>query len=194
MKIGKIIRRLVPLFRKAQYYTWRFWKNTQVEESFQHHELLVKGVDELERHLKPPKLVQQKADKHDCLIACMAMVMRIDYREIAELLGSTLTSFIQHNGSYNNKLHEIFTALGMNEGEDYQWVVGFSSRGFSLPVLYIWKREAILKVPSKNYKTLSHFVYWDGDKIYDPSLKAVYTTEEIKHTAIEHVILFNTIP
>ena len=110
-------------------------------------------------------LIQQKFTA-DCAVACLAMFLGVEYEDI-----------LRHvNG------HELTLGGLTNYREAY------IARLFEVEIFFLDRtridrsKAAVLTVPSVNSKTgLTHAVYWDGTRIYDPNQgrkgKKSYTSE-----------------
>jgi hypothetical protein len=84
---------------------------------------------------------------------------------------------------------EALTEAGLEDKVDFKTVyVGslIESMG-NVRTLLGW-RKAVLQVPSLNNRRAMHFVYWDGEELYDPSNKQVY--HWIDQCVPQHVIIF----
>jgi hypothetical protein len=132
-------------------------------------------------------LIKQIGD-YDCLLACLANFME---RPIKDLFSEELQESIKENkGAYGNHIDAAFNELGMKRGINFTSVhIPSTQSGTPLVKALLSHRKAIIQVPSLNYENGSHFVYWDGYNIKDPSNKQTY--KWISQCLIEGVIVLN---
>jgi hypothetical protein len=122
---------------------------------------------------KAMTLIQQKFAA-DCAVACLAMFLGVEYEDV-----------LRHVGG-----HELTLGGLTNNREAY------IARLFEVEISFLDRtkidrsKPAVLTVPSLNSKTgLTHAVYWDGTRIYDPNQgrkgKKSYTNQAAWEVAID---------
>jgi hypothetical protein len=77
-------------------------------------------------------------------------------------------------GTGKGDLHDrAFDLAGLTRGIDF---IPVYNVGMPLHLMQnlLWGRRAMLQVPSLNHQDASHYVYWDGAELYDPSTKQQY--------------------
>ena len=101
--------------------------------------------------------VCQKFDA-DCVVACLAMLLGVEYEEIAaQCLGHELVKF----GVPDSKARKICAMFKIKLDDALH------------PTVMDWSKPAILTVPSLN-QTMdgctngTHAIYWDGKRVWDP--------------------------
>lgn len=129
-------------------------------------------------------LVTQRAT-FDCVLACLAMAKGRDYDA---LWPQTFRDEVEKaQGTGKGDLHDrAFAMAGLERGRD---CISVYCR--QLPVDFVhkmlWGRRALVQVPSLNFEDASHYVYWDGAQLLDPSTKQRYLW--LSSTAPEWVAL-----
>lgn len=115
--------------------------------------------------------VSQRAD-YDCVLACLAMATGRPYEELWPQ--EFLAEVEKAKGTGSGDLHErAFTLAGLERKRDYISVYcGQLASGAVCK--FLWGRRALVQVPSLNYEGASHYVYWDGENVFDPSTKQRY--------------------
>lgn len=125
--------------------------------------------------------IKQRADR-DCFLCCLAMAIGIPYEEMASRLGDDFVRHVAANGLVGSKdLNTAFGGLGLVRDSHYVTLCilpEYASTGFLRNVL--WGRRACIQVLSKNYKGEHHIVYWDGERLHDPSNKRTYEWHEVE--------------
>lgn len=125
-------------------------------------------------------LVQQRTP-HDCGPCCLAMLTGRDYEDVVKVIGDAFTPSGDRPGLRDEA--EALTRLGytykFKNGEltaDSNFVN--RSRGWEISPEYfrseMWGRRALVSVPSLNFPGKLHMVFWDGARIWDPSVLKVY--------------------
>ena len=117
-------------------------------------------------------LIQQKFAA-DCAVTCLAMFLGVEYEDILRHVGGhelTLGGLTKSREAYIAQLFEV--------------EISFLDR-----TKIDRSRPAVLTVPSLNSKTgLTHGVYWDGTRVYDPNQgrkgKKSYTSQAAWKVAI----------
>lgn len=120
------------------------------------------------------RLVIQKTP-HDCGLACAAMAIGKPYSRLWLKRHIDLT--YSRPGLYVSDLLDFMTERSNLTRDDFL-VVRLNDRR-TAGAMVRW-RPAILMVPSLNNEGGRHFVYWDGERIWDPSPKQRY---RLAHTA-----------
>lgn len=111
----------------------------------------------------------------DCELACMAMALGMTYDDLRARLGPGFVRLINLSGTSDFYEDVMLATLGLVEHQDYekglfshhQMTMWFAKRA-------LWGRRAILSVRSKNNVDGRHAIYWDGERIFDPSPKLTY--------------------
>ena len=111
-------------------------------------------------------MVKQRS-LYDCLLACICMATDQDYDSIWPV--SFQEEVETSKGTYGDAIVEAFSFAGLKYKSVY---VGTMPKQAILA--FLWKRRAILQVPSLNYEDAQHMVYWDGENIKDPSNLQAY--------------------
>jgi ABC-type bacteriocin/lantibiotic exporter with double-glycine peptidase domain len=108
-------------------------------------------------------LIKQR-NSGDCGVACLAMFMGVPYETSEYLVQEDLKRRTPVDGMNNVELAKILKSCG------YEPMQVFTL----LP-----NTPAILSVPAigKNRKAF-HYIYWNGEKIYDPSRFKTYSTKD----------------
>lgn len=133
-------------------------------------------------------LIQQLSD-HDCALASIAMALGFERwsdcwgpddleRAIKENGVGDVSPWLERFGLYNRRqvrrvhIHE----------------------GYQDPIkALLWKRRALVSVHSLNNDDGRHMIYWDGERVWDPSTKRTYL--HLSSAIISQVILFDdTVP
>jgi hypothetical protein len=120
------------------------------------------------------EVVKQRSE-FDCVLACLCMATGKEYNELwtqefAELVEA-------HRGTAGS-LHEQAVKLsGLVAGEDFETIYCIGIRPEAVLKL-LWGRHAMLQVPSLNHEGKMHYIYWDGERILDPSNKQTYQYAE----------------
>ena len=110
----------------------------------------------------------------DCAVACLAMFLGVEYEDVLRHVGGhelTLRGLTNYREAYIARLFEV--------------EISFLDR-----TKIDRSKPAVLTVPSLNSKTgLTHAVYWDGTRIYDPNQgckgKKTYTSQAAWEVAID---------
>lgn len=127
-------------------------------------------------------MIKQSQD-FDCALACTGMVLNKDPKEIF-----TPEFYAKVEEEKGTTMKEALTQAGLTDGVDFDTVyVGSVGSIGNVRMLLNW-RKAVLQVPSLNNRRAMHFVYWDGQELYDPSNKQVY--HWIDQCMPQHVIIF----
>lgn len=130
-------------------------------------------------------IVKQKW-KNDCALACIAMASGKDYDTI--FTKKLIKAIDKEGGATGKTLEQAFTAAGYVKDKTYSTVYTAAIGGTIREL--IWKRKALLQVDSLNYEGGMHLIYWDGEKIIDPSNLQKY--KFLKNIAkIYYVTLFS---
>jgi hypothetical protein len=132
------------------------------------------------------KVVKQRAVS-DCVLACLAMASGKDYTTIFSK--KLIKSIEKAGGAHGDTLDQAYSAAGYVKDKTYTDVYTAQANVSTIKAL-IWKRKAMLQVDSLNFDGGMHLIFWDGDKIIDPSNKQTY--KFIKNIAkIYYVTVFN---
>lgn len=116
------------------------------------------------------KIVKQKGES-DCVLATIAMAVRRPYSSMFR--PSFRAKIEEERGCTNDLLKEAFRLAGLVDGENMKCVYTHILDK-SVVLSMIWKRPAMIQVVSLNNRKGEHFIYWDGDELFDPSNKQVY--------------------
>lgn len=116
-------------------------------------------------------LVPQRAT-YDCVLACLAMATGRDYDDLWPQ--GFRDAVEKAKGTGSGDLHErAFELAGLEAKRDYISVYcGMAPTDIVRKM--IWGRRALVQVPSLNHERSSHYVYWDGERVFDPSTKQRY--------------------
>lgn len=130
-------------------------------------------------------LVRQKR-KYDCVLACLAMATGKEYDLMFS--GDFTQEVEDAHGTGKKGLHDkAFELAGLVRDIDFKSVYcGNVARAHVESML--WRRRAMIQVPSLNYKGASHYVYWDGEQLFDPSGLQRY--QWLDHLTFEWVSIF----
>lgn len=116
------------------------------------------------------EVVKQRTE-FDCVLACLCMATGKDYDTL--WTPEFCDAVEAHRGTVGG-LHEQAVKLsGLVAGEDFETVYCIGMRPEAV-MKFIWGRHAMLQVPSLNHEDKMHYVYWDGERILDPSNKQCY--------------------
>lgn len=127
-------------------------------------------------------MVKQRS-LYDCLLACICMATDQDYDSIWPI--SFQEEITLHKGAFGDSIVEAFSFAGLKYTSVY---TGRLNK--NVIQTFLWKRRAILQVPSLNYEDAMHMVYWDGESIKDPSNLQTYNWFKQMPTP-EYVFLFD---
>jgi hypothetical protein len=135
------------------------------------------------------KLVRQITPS-DCAVAVVAMALNKTHTEVKNALPEGYWDDIVSRGTSDEMMKEIFATHGLIDKRDYVWR-RFSIEWGSLYFIrnILWGRRAIISVRSKNIKEGWHYVYFDGQRLFDPSTKRQYT--EMSEVEPNVIWLFN---
>lgn len=116
-------------------------------------------------------LVQQRAT-YDCVLACLAMATGKDYGLI---FGPDFCAEVEKaQGTGKGDLHERAFALAGLEAKRDSISVYCGMAPTQIVKKLLWGRRALVQVPSLNFEGASHYVYWNGECVLDPSTKQRY--------------------
>lgn len=125
-------------------------------------------------------LIKQRHTK-DCAIACLAMALGQSYDDFVAGIPAEIYEEVLREGTFNPVMHRMLRENNLVENEDYCHLFFGPAWG---TVKYtknlLWGRRAIISVHSKNIKDGSHYVYFDGEEILDPSTKLTYVWDEVE--------------
>lgn len=103
--------------------------------------------------------------ERDCLVPCLAMLLDITYEEASEYFPPKA---IKETGYSFELLTNYLSVFGIFF-KDYDIFEDF------LDDKPNWEEPTIVIVPSKIEKGELHSIFWDGEKVIDPSLTNKYT-------------------
>lgn len=117
--------------------------------------------------------VIKQRDEYDCGICCIAMATARDYDEVLSKVGDLYNpcAGISQEAKALGLLGCNWTGLASADIIGISLSANLSPKRFRLTA---WGRRAIMLVPSLNKPGSSHFIYWDGRQIFDPSNKLTY--------------------
>lgn len=131
-------------------------------------------------------MIKQK-NKNDCFLACLAMASGKTYEEC---FTTEITEAIENaKGVRPDTVDKMFELAGFIKNVDYTTIYTFNKDIYLIRDFLI-RRKAILQVPSLNFENTEHGVYWDGNKILDPSNLQVYNY--LSQCFPTYVYLFNS--
>lgn len=113
------------------------------------------------------KLVTQKTGS-DCVLAAIAMAVGKSYDEAWTAEDTDAVTECRGINDYTPWM----ARQGLQEYVDYKQVWTHDNATLSA---MLWGRRAILAVASLNIDGGWHAVYWDGERLYDPSNKNTFT-------------------
>lgn len=118
------------------------------------------------------RVIKQRAG-YDCGICCLAMLLHKSYewvlRRAPEYRDEIKRRGDDHDGLSNTEETLILSQSGLDPFRVRHWQIKSGQLG-----LLIKGRHAILTVPSLNECGSRHGIYWDGQKIFDPSRDRKY--------------------
>ena len=116
-------------------------------------------------------LVQQRST-YDCVLACLCMATGQLYEKLWDEAFCKAVEDAKGTGAGN--LHEqAFAKAGLLRDVDFTTIYCESIPPPTVRKL-LWGRRALLQVPSLNFDGSMHYVYWDGEQLYDPSRARTY--------------------
>jgi hypothetical protein len=124
-------------------------------------------------------IIKQRYEQ-DCFLCCIAMALDLDYDEALAKWGAELVDHVAAHGLVGRKnIDRAFSALGLQRDLDYVTIL----MEFPGPEPWeraeirklLWGRRACIQVRSKNYENRFHVVYWDGERLIDPSNLKTYS-------------------
>lgn len=129
-------------------------------------------------------LVQQRSGS-DCTLACIAMAAGKPWDDLWSQ--SDIDELVANKGCGDEEPYMV--RAGFTKNVDYKRFSMYDT--LSQPDLkrFLWKRRAMLSVPSLNTENGSHHVYWDGESLFDPSTKKTYAY--LSSVFITNVIIFS---
>lgn len=109
-------------------------------------------------------MIKQRTN-HDCMCACLAMLFNMTYEESAEYFPKKALDWYGYHWEWLYPLlrHDGKDVITHTKGKRSVYDPDFS-------------KPAIITVPSLNIKDGLHVIYWDGEKIKDPSTRKTYKT------------------
>lgn len=109
---------------------------------------------------------------YDCVLACLSMATELPYDTL--WTGNFRQEVEDAKGTGKGDLHErALKYAGMVPKVNYISVYTQHAPQ-DLVKKMLWGRRALIQVPSLNYEGASHYVYWDGADLHDPSRKQQY--------------------
>lgn len=113
-------------------------------------------------------MIKQKA-AHDCLLACLATMTKQPYSMFPQEFRDKVE---EESGCDGELIKKAFRFAGILQYKEIY--VNDAPRDFVFHM--IWNRKCLMQVPSLNIKNGHHCIYWNGQKVFDPSNKKIYTT------------------
>jgi hypothetical protein len=121
------------------------------------------------------RLIQQRT-AHDCAVCCLAMALGRVYETTLIEVGDTFDP--ERGMRYVTKaLERLGLSYTFDNGEPTGDFVNMYRGHIMSPQFFrslAWGRRALMSVPSLNFPGESHMVYWNGDRLLDPSALKVY--------------------
>ena len=127
------------------------------------------------------KRINQK-NPADCVVCCLAMYLGTTYKELLiryPCLVERITNVRQGGVNLYEEQLMIFAATGkgmIHMQIHYDWD---NTRQAEVMEMLAGKK-AILSVRSLNVEDAAHAVFWDGNKVLDPSNKKRYTKATVR--------------
>lgn len=121
----------------------------------------------------------KQRDRFDCMVCCVAMAIGRPYEDVLEAGLDT--------GAYDPEIgtggidvllaHLGFTARTLNKHTEGDYSLRHKPAALDAGYWreFAWGRRAIFCVPSRNHAVGSHAIYWDGERLHDPSNGKTYT-------------------
>ncbi len=137
--------------------------------------------------MRPDKMsstIKQHSGEQDCFLRCMAMAAGMTWNEALSRWHPDFVRDVKVSGLYgHDRIRGALSALGIYEKDcrlhfAQHWLENEQLSAITFRSL-LWGRRALLQVPSKNIDG-THIVYWDGERLHDPSPGATYLWEEVE--------------
>jgi len=136
--------------------------------------------------------------RNDCAVAAIAMALDVDYDYLHKLVLDA--DIYKPDGPGGISFHDmlpLITKLGLVESNPYKGIHGdvtIKHKSFHISPEYftstLWGRPSVLSVPSLNQAGKRHAIFYDGDKLYDPSPRTKYQTF-INELGVSEAIVFS---
>lgn len=128
-------------------------------------------------------LIKQKG-LYDCVLASIAMAKGCETWE--ELWGEADLAEVDGKGVSDER--PWMEKAGF---KDNQWkrIYVYEGSGQAIIKKLLWKRRAMIAANSLNTAEHGHMMYWDGEKIFDPSTQRTF--EFINSLVINSIIIFD---
>lgn len=115
------------------------------------------------------KIIKQKTP-YDCALASIAMLAGKPY---GKLWSKGFRARIEEKQqTCGEDLDFAFSRAGFNDTNLIRICMQRVNE-YDRPDVLKWRR-GVIQLPSLNQPNTDHLVYWDGEKIYDPSPKQIY--------------------
>lgn len=130
----------------------------------------------------------------DCGICSIAMFLGKSYAEIDRDVRSYHK--MRHGKAFDGICDEIERAVLWKHGATFKTHTDFdlvkTKKGFVWQsknlAKFIGKKKALISVPSINFPNKGHLIYWDGEKLHDPSNLKRYTPAKAFKCAYRAVV------
>lgn len=119
------------------------------------------------------KLIQQRSF-NDCAIPCIAMALGVTYDELAIQLPVEMLAGIHESGTKTETMIEMFGLMGLEVENFRHFYYGPSWGTVKWTKNLLWGRRSILSCHSLNHKDGKHYVYFNCEKLFDPSTRKTY--------------------
>lgn len=125
----------------------------------------------------------------DSYLCCLCMALDMTYDELTCRIGANVVYRAQHEGIALVDIRKIWSYLHIREGVDVfvelrhkplQTDGVWSGCSASSAISLIRGRRAIIEVESLHVGGEMHYVYWDGQELFDPSNNALYVSVDLK--------------
>lgn len=121
----------------------------------------------------------------DCALASMAMAA--GHTHLFQVwTQEDVDTLVKNRGMSDEEPY--MKRLGWNRRIHYRTVYTYGERMDNYKTM-LWLRPALLSVHSLNIDGSNHMVYWDGEKVWDPSPKRTY--EFLHSMIIDKIIVLN---
>lgn len=104
---------------------------------------------------------------YDCVLCCLAMATGNRYQVWSKSFRAIIE---EQKGTYDKNLKDAFKIVGLKPSDYLFFYFMPNDRMNRL----LFGRRALLQVPSLNIENGQHMIYWDGNRLRDPSNKKTH--------------------